>query len=200
MSQSKSESQRKARLTLMLLAVVFLGPMLVAVVMYYTDFRWRPAHTTQHGVLYQPPRPMPDATMAMVGGAGGNATLRGKWTLIYIGPGDCEAPCHEALDEMRQVRRALGRDMDRVQRLYVVTGGPPDTAFLEKEHPGIGVIANPQLAQDLAGQAGQHEQVGTGDIYLTDPLGNLVMRYPSGTSMKGMHGDLKHLLTVSTIG
>ena len=130
MSQSKNESQRKARLTLLLLAVVFLGPMAVAVVMYYTDFRWRRAHTTQHGVLY----------------------------------------------------------------------GPPDTAFLRKEHPGIGVIADLQVARDLAGQVGQADQSGAGDIYLTDPLGNLVMRYPAGTTMKGIHGDLKHLLTVSTIG
>ena len=197
MTPPVKDSQRKVRLTLLLLAVAFLGPMAVAMVMYYTDFRWRPAHTIQHGVLYEPPRPLPDVTIGVVGGAGGNATLRGKWTLIYVAPGTCEAPCHDALDEMRQVRRALGRNMDRVQRLYVVTAGSADTDFLTKEHPGIGVIAGGQVAQDLAGQL---DQGGVGDIYLADPHGNLVMRYPAGTSMKGMYGDLNHLLTVSTIG
>jgi hypothetical protein len=39
-----------------------------------------------------------------------------------------------------------------------------------------------------------------GEIFLADPLGNLVMRYPAGTGMKGIHGDLKHLLAISTIG
>jgi hypothetical protein len=200
MSQSINDSQRKARRTLSLLAVVFLGPMVVAVVLYYTDFRWRPSGTTQHGVLYQPPRPLPDVAMAIVDAAGGNATLRGKWTLIYIGPGDCQAPCRAALDAMRQVRRALGRDMDRVQRLYVVTAGTADTSFLTQEHSGIGIVADSRAAHDLAGQTGQADQGGAGDIFLTDPLGNLVMRYPAGTTMKGIYGDLKHLLTVSTIG
>jgi len=39
-----------------------------------------------------------------------------------------------------------------------------------------------------------------GEIVLADPLGNLVLRYPAGTGMKGIHGDLKHLLKISTIG
>ena len=192
-----TDAARNGRPMLLLLAVVFLGPMAVAMAMYFTGFRWRPGGTTQNGVLFEPARPLPDVTMTLASEPGKTATLRGKWTLIYIGPGACDAGCRQALAEMRQVRRALGRDMDRVQRLYLVTVGAPDSRFLAAEHPGLGVLALDPAVGKLAGVVGA---VGPGEIFLADPLGNLIMRYPAGTGMKGMHADLKHLLTISTIG
>jgi cytochrome oxidase Cu insertion factor (SCO1/SenC/PrrC family) len=138
-----------------------------------------------------------DGTITLMAGAGNRATLRGKWTLIYLGPGDCAVPCRQALEEMRQARRALGRDMDRVQRLYVVTVGTADTAFLTQQHPGIGLIAERQTVLALDSAIGER---WSGDIFLADPLGNLVMRYPAGTAVKDIHDDLKRLLTVSSIG
>jgi hypothetical protein len=192
-----NDAARKGRRTLLLLAVVFLGPMAVAMALYFTGFQWRPAGTTQNGVLYQPARPMPDAIMTLPGEPVRTAMLRGKWTLIYVGPGACDPTCRQALVEMRQVRRALGRDMDRVQRLYLVTEGSADTGVLAAEHAGLGVIAGDSGVAALTGIIGTG---GPGEIFLADPLGNLVMRYPAGTGMKGIHGDLKHLLTISTIG
>jgi hypothetical protein len=197
MSENTTAGQRKGRLTLLFLALVFLGPMVTAVLLYFTDFRWRPSGTTEHGILYQPPKPLADGTITLMAGAGNRATLRGKWTLIYLGPGDCAVPCRQALEEMRQARRALGRDMDRVQRLYVVTVGTADTAFLTQQHPGIGLIAERQTVLALESAIGER---WSGDIFLADPLGNLVMRYPAGTAVKDIHDDLKRLLTVSSIG
>ncbi len=192
-----TDARRKGRLTLLLLAVAFLGPMVVALALYGTGFQWRPAGTTQHGVFYQPARPLPDVTMALPGEPDASAVLRGKWTLIYAGPGACDATCRLALVEMRLVRRALGRDMDRVQRLFLVTEGRADAGFLAVDHPGLGVLAGDPGVSALTGIIGPR---GPGDIYLADPLGNLVMRYPVGTGMKGIHDDLKHLLKISTIG
>lgn len=183
-----TDAARRGRRTLMLLAIVFLGPMAVAMALYFSGFQWRPEGTTEHGMLYQPARPVP--ALAGTGRAG-------KWTLIYIGPGDCRADCREALLAMRQVRRALGRDLDRVERLYVVTRGAADQAFLDAEHPGIRVIADGATAGEFVTIAGEVRQ---GDIFLADPLGNLVMRYRAGTPMKGVHADLQRLLRISTIG
>ena len=192
-----SGNEHKGRRMLLLLALVFLGPMAAAMALYFTGFQWRPEGTTQHGVLFQPARSLPDMSMTLLSGNGGSASLGGKWTLIYIGPGDCAADCRQALVAIRQVRRALGRDMERVQRLYLVTAGRADREFLATEHPGIG------LAEGEPGAAGLLRVVGAvlpGDIFLADPLGNLVMRYPASTAMKGMHQDLQRLLKISTIG
>lgn len=192
-----SNGQDKGRRTLLLVALAFLGPMAVAMALYFTGFQWRPQGTTQHGILFQPARSLPDLPMTLLGAKGGSASLAGKWTLVYIGPGDCAAECRQALVEMRQVRRALGRDMDRVQRLYLVTAGSVDRDFLATEHPGIGLAQGEPAATGLLQVVGA---VQPGDIFLADPLGNLVMRYPAGTSMKGMHQDLQRLLKISTIG
>jgi hypothetical protein len=192
-----TDDRRKGRRTLLLLAAVFLGPMAVAVVLYFTGYQWRPKGTTEHGVLYQPPRPLPELRMALPGEQRESTALRGKWTLLYIGPGDCAADCREALLVMRQVRRALGRDLDRVQRLYLVTGGVADAQFLGTEHPGIGIVTDSVAVQAVSRII---DGVQSGDVFLADPLGNLVMRYPVGTGMQGMHADLERLLKVSTIG
>ena len=191
------EAVHKGRRTLLLLASVFLGPMAVAMALYYTGFQWRPEGTTEHGVLFQPPRPMPDLGMEVMDEIGGSAQLHGRWTLIYVGPGPCDAGCREALVTMRQVRRALGRDLDRVQRLYLVTDGTPDRQFLRAEHPGAAVVRDDAAVTSLTSIIGT---VRSGDIFLSDPLGNLVMRYPAGSTMKDIHTDLKHLLKLSTIG
>ena len=88
--------------------------------------------------------------------------------------------------------------MDRVQRLYVVTVGTADTRLSrEGASRASALIAAGPVAKILRRQ---WVIAGAGDLFLTDPLGNLVMRYPAGTTMKGMHGDLQHLLSVSTIG
>jgi hypothetical protein len=38
------------------------------------------------------------------------------------------------------------------------------------------------------------------DVFVVDPLGNIMMRFPVGTTMKDMHKDLTLLLKASTIG
>ena len=78
-----------------------------------------------------------------------------------------------------------------------MTGGSADRAFLGTEHPGIGLGENMALNQEIIAVTGE---VHDGDVFLADPLGNLVMRYPAGTTMRSMHEDLKRLLQVSTIG
>lgn len=192
-----TDATNRGRRTLLLLALVFLGPMALAVGLYVTDFQWRPEATTEHGDLYRPARPLPDLVATQPGRLGETFTLHGRWTLLHIGPGACAAECRQALVASRQVRRALGRDMDRVQRLFLVTDGHADQGMLAAEHPGIGLVEHPAAAAGLLQLVGP---TTPGDVFLTDPLGNLVMRYATGTPMKGMHADLQRLLKVSTIG
>ena len=197
MNDAAVRQVRKGRRTLLLLALVFIGPVFIAMGLYFTDFEWRPQGTTQKGELYQPARPLANIAFTLPGEPGKSPMLQGKWTLIYVGQGACDPGCRQALVEMRQVRRALGRDMDRVQRLYLVTSGEPDTAYFSTEHPGLGVSTT---AADVEALTRVIEPRGPHEIFLADPLGNVVLRYAPGTGMKGMHSDLKHLLKISTIG
>ena len=191
------DPQKKGRLQLVWIGIIFIGPFLLAYFLYNTDSGWIPSGGTEHGLLLDPPHLLPD-TVLTPGGDPDGPKFRRKWSLIIIAQGSCTEICKGALFETRQVRRALGHDDGRVQRVLYDESGMLDSAFLKREHPTL-VVVEPgsPVSRDLIPALGDHI---AGDIFLADPLGNLIMRFPQGTSMKGMHKDLKHLLKVSHIG
>ena len=191
------ESRTKGRLQLITVGIIFIGPFLFAYFLYNSDSGWLPSAGTEHGLFLEPPRLLPDTALTADGGANG-PKFRGKWSLIVIAEGQCAETCRDALYKTRQVRRALGRDDGRVQRVFFMESTSPDFDVLKREHPALVVVepgspVNHELAQVLGDRVG-------GDIFLADPLGNLIMRFPPETDMKGLHKDLKHLLKVSQIG
>jgi len=192
-----SDPIRKGRQQLILLASVFLGPLLIAFVFFYGEIGWRPVSSTANGQLINPPRLLPD--MALLPNENGESPrFHGKWSLVIFGDGDCDENCRTRLHETRQVRKVLNRDQDRVQRVLYVTGGSLDTDFIKTEHPGLVVIEkNAPVAKALL-EAISNRQ--SGDVFLVDPIGNLMMRFPRDTGMKGIHTDLKQLLKLSRIG
>jgi len=186
--------RNRGRRMLILLAVVFIGPLAAAFALYYGDI-WKPTGMAVNGLLIEPPRPLP--TAALVRGADG-PRLQNVWTLLIVAAGDCDQACRSALTESRQVRRALGNERDRVQRIWLVTRGEADPRFVGAEHPFLGIVpaGEPSLPAvlDLIGP------VTPGEVLVVDPLGNLMMRFPPNTTMKAMHTDLKKLLKLSRIG
>jgi hypothetical protein len=86
-----------------------------------------------------------------------------------------------------------GKDQDRIVRAWLVTGeGPPSPALLG-EHPGLVVIrVAPNALDPFPG--------GAPGVYLIDPLGNLVLRYPDDPDIRGIADDLARVLKASRIG
>lgn len=186
-----------SRLVPTLMALLFFGPLAVAIVMYYVGGpQWRPSGSIAHGVLLTQPRALPTGVMLMADGT--TADFGGKWSLLYVGRGDCDDPCKEALYRTRQVRRALGKEMSRVQRFFISTSGAPNPGFLAADHPGLLLMTDGLAARDaVLTTLGEFSE---GDVFIADPLGNVVLRFPPGTAMKDMHEDLQLLLKASQIG
>jgi hypothetical protein len=194
---------RRSRRIILTLLAMFFGSLLVAALLYYTGFR--PGGSTSHGTLIQPVRPLPAAVLLGADDQRLDAQfLRSKWSLAYVGAGNCDPRCREALTRSRQVRLALGKDSERVQRVFFVTGECCDQQYLSTEHPDL-IIARldeaadarllalfPGTATAAAGDAGR--------LYIIDPLGNLMMSYEPGDPPKGLLEDLKKLLKLSRIG
>ncbi|MGA2562215.1 MAG: hypothetical protein ABSF96_01515 [Steroidobacteraceae bacterium] len=180
---------RPNRRIVWLLALVFFAPLCLSFVMYYGS-SWRPAGHTNHGLLIEPPRTLP---------AVGAGLFTGKWSLVYVGAGDCDAACRRALYFMRQTYLGLGNLTPRVQRVFIVTGNCCDHALLEREYSGL-ITFDPPALERAALLAQFPADARAAMLYIVDPRGNLMMRYDSQASPRGLHEDLEKLLHLSHIG
>ena len=197
-----AEARRRSRLGLIGLAALFFLPLLLAFWLYYgTD--WRPAGGAEHGALIDPPRPLPDVALLRPDGTStGAGFLRGDWRLVYVGSGACDPGCREALVKSRQVRLALDKDVNRVARVFLYAGSPPDPGYLASEHPDLAAAGLDDDAgrSVLAAFPQDPPPMTAGHLYIVDPLGNLMMRYPADAAPRAILSDLERLLRLSHIG
>ena len=157
---------------LLWVALVCAAPLVLGTAAYV--FRWVAGKTSNYGELLTPPRPV-----------AGLERLRGKWVLVMFDAGACDAYCEKKLYYLRQVRRAQGKDMDRVERLWVITDGAKPRAEIL---PGIeGTRFAALAAKEFPGNPVEH-------LYLVDPQGNLMMRFPHEPDPSAMIKDLQRLL------
>lgn len=180
-----------------LLALLFVGPFVTAIVLYYYGGdSWRPQGSVAHGMLIENPPSLGREPVLLPDGT--RTAFIGKWSLLYTGSGNCDRNCQQALYQLRQVRLALGKDMSRVQRFFIATSGTPDVGLISSAHPDLLVIDSSTAASvRVLATLGTYSEA---DVFVVDPLGNIMMRFPAGTTMKDMHKDLSLLLKASTIG
>ena len=126
MSLPATPAQPKRRM-LMLLALLFFTPLLLSFALYYGS-GWRPAGRTNHGVLIEPAHPLPRLAAD---------AFSGRWSLVYIGSGDCDADCRNTLYYMRQTHLGLANLAPRVQRVFLVSANCCDRDYLAREQPGL---------------------------------------------------------------
>jgi len=197
-----SEPQASRRPLWMLLALFFV-PLAIAFAFYYGGW-WRPQGSTEHGDLIHPARPLPTVALTRPdGGATSAKFLQERWSLVFIGSGDCNARCRSALADMQRVRELLGKDIARVQSVFLVSDKCCDRS-LSATYPALIVArVDADQAAPLLAQFPIYDNVPlseAGRIYVVDPLGNLMMSYAPEASSIGIYEDLKKLLKLSHIG
>lgn len=182
-----------ARVQMLVIAGVFLGPLLIAAIMYYGG-ALQPEGRTNHGALLEPiisiPETLPESTIAEQGD--------GYWLLVYSDQAACGEDCTQALYTTRQLRKMLGKEMDRLKRVWLHGETPLDTVFLSKEHAGLITLADQDLSALLNNK--KPAELPAGGYFLVDPLGNLVMYFEPGIDPSLMVEDIKRLLKLSRIG
>lgn len=184
------------RKVLALILALFALPFLTAFGLY--TMHWRPATVASYGTLVNPPFGLPlDDLRRLDGDAFAPDALRGRWLMVLALPGRCEARCLESLDEMRRIQVALYRNMGRVGRLVLAEASDPLLLDSVKAAPDLLVARAEGAWRELPGQ----DNVDAAPrLFLVDPLGNLVMRYPSRPDPAGVKADLEHLLKYSWNG
>lgn len=187
-------AQTKSRLQFLLIALVFLGPLIVAAWLYFQGEALQPRARTNHGALLEPIVNLNDE----LPGSPIHAHSDQNWLLIYAQTGPCEEPCRNALYTIRQSRLMLGREMDRLQRVFLHDVGTLDTVFVAEQHQGLITIEDSSLAGLLNNK--KPADLPAGGYFLVDPLGNLVMYFRPDLNPSEMVDDIKRLLRLSRIG
>jgi hypothetical protein len=191
----------RQRLILLFIIACFAVPLTAA---WLLVGRWQPGGSVQHGELLNPARPLANLRFTTLDNRPSDGTtVRGYWVLVRVGSAtECDTSCQTALYAMRQVRLALGKDTGRVKTLLLLDGLPAASLrqWLATDHPAMIVgVADTTTRTELSGAFGS-TGAGGGWIYLVDPLGNLLMRYPVAVEPRGMLKDLQRLLRLSNIG
>lgn len=186
--------QLTSRSKFLLILGVFAVPVIAA---YLAYFGWRPSGHANYGDLIQATPLQHTAGRMLDGEPFDLKTLQGKWLMVHVGADRCDAACAQQLYLMRQVRIALGKDQSRIERLWVLTGSEEPDPMLLRDHPGLLVWrpAAASFAEQFPATSNRSDHV-----YLVDPLGNLMLRFPAGVDPKRMMKDLKLLLKASQIG
>jgi cytochrome oxidase Cu insertion factor (SCO1/SenC/PrrC family) len=208
-------NDRRQRRLLVGLAALFFAPIALSFYLYYGHSTLKPVSHVNRGTLIVPPHTVPEGGLPLLrsGVPTDAAFLRSKWTLLYVNLGPCAEQCRRKLYDTRQVRTALDRDMTRVQRVFVTSADCCDADWLEHEHPDlIAVLAAPADGRELTTPGSgaplltslptfDSIPAGRADrVYVIDPLGNLMMTYPSDFQPKGLLEDMHRLLKLSHIG
>jgi hypothetical protein len=166
----------------------------------------RPSSRTNYGELLDPRQfPIPPLGVTTLDGKPtGLEAYHGKWIMLQVGASDCPQTCRDKLVAMRQQRLMQGKDAERIERVWLVTDAQPLDTMLLREFDGTRMLRVPAgaLARWLPVEPGSQ---AADYMYLIDPLGNLMMRFPKDFNQdveqrNKVKRDIGKLLKASAIG
>jgi cytochrome oxidase Cu insertion factor (SCO1/SenC/PrrC family) len=192
------KQQSKGRWKLFAVMAICAAPVIGS---YFTYYVIKPQGRTNYGTLLDPRvYPMPALGSTLLDGQ--PTTLdayKGKWIMLQVDSADCTDACKTKLYDMRQLRLTQGKDMDRIERVWLVTDKAPLETLVLRAYDGTHVLrADPAalkswLPADEGTTPADH-------LYMIDPLGNLMMRFPKDADANKIKKDISKLLKASRIG
>ena len=191
------------RLKMLLVLLVCAAPVIAS---YFTYFVLRPEGRSNYSELVLPQRSIPvDLPMAdLQGRSVPAASLKGQWLLIVVAGGACDAQCENYLWLQRQLREALGRDKDRLDKVWLIHDeAAPRPATLQAIGAGTGQGAATTVLRVAPGPLGDWLKPAAGrtlsqHMAIVDPMGNWMMRVPPDPEPGRLKRDVEKLLRASS--
>ena len=186
---------RAGRWKMILLMLVCAAPVIAS---YFTYYVIRPEGRRNYGELIDPQRPIPALSGINAQGQTVPLTsLRDQWLLISVADSACNELCQQHLYLQHQMRETLGREKDRLDWVWLRTGSASLSPALSEATQAAVVLSMDRsaLASWLEPAAGQQLE---DHLYVVDPLGNWMMRFPADLDPKQAKRDLDRLLRASS--
>ncbi len=185
---------RQGRLQMLLVLLVCALPVLAS---YFTYYVVRPQARSNYGVLIEPQRPMPGSAGLSLSDLQGRAidpqSLRGQWLLVVVAGGACDALCERQIYLQRQLREALGKNKDRIDRVWLIDDAEAPRADLRAALEGATLLRAPAAALAAWLQPAPGQPLGA-HFYIVDPMGNWMMRMPAPSDPALVKRDLERLM------
>lgn len=194
-------ARKRGRWMLWLVLLVCASPMIAS---YFTYYVIKPEKRNNYGTLIdQRAHPVPAmATTTLDGRPQALEQFKGKWVMLMVGPGACPDSCRKQLFALRQLRLMQGKEADRIERVWLITDQEPLDTLIIREYDGTHMLradaaaVNQWLPVDGGTTPADH-------IYLIDPLGHLMMRFPKDPQLqevRKVYKDINKLLKASAVG
>jgi hypothetical protein len=197
-SKAEPQQRKRGRWMLWLVLLVCASPMIAS---YFTFYVIKPEKRNNYGTLIdQRAHPVPAmATTTLDGKPAALEQFKGKWVMLMAAPGACDEACRKQLFAMRQLRTMQGKEMERIERVWLITDQEPLDTMVIREFDGTHMLRADArsvaswLPADPGTSAADH-------IYMIDPLGHLMMRFPKDPEPRKVYKDIYKLLKASAVG
>ncbi len=201
MTDVEAAVKTKSRVGLIGLLAVFFVPLILALLMFFNLDAWRHPERSNYGELMLPIEPLTSFTGVGADGSVLDITFFEKiWSVVYVAQGQCDIYCETSLFVITHARLRLGRDSSRLQYVYLATdqASYDSGKSMQERNPAMQIVR--VVESDVASTLQLIDTAAPTNTYLIDPHANKVLRYPSGSSTKGLYSDLHKLLENSRIG
>jgi hypothetical protein len=176
---------RRGRWILVLIFLLFFGTIFGAGVLRFSG--WQPQGTKVHGEMLQP---AVDARAVVPklkdGGDYAWQPAERMWRIAVAPPAGCASECVKLAKDLDVVWQLFGNKADHVEILWIGThpAGAPQTPALRVLQATPELLAALPRASDPAGVP----------LYVIDPNGFVILRYPPGTDPGFIRTDVSKLL------
>lgn len=187
LTPEQRQRQKRSRLALLGIFVVFFGTMLVAGLLRFSG--WKPDGLKSHGTIINPVIDARELAPSTVDGRqyAWNPTDR-RWRMLVVNGATCDAKCEAFAADLDKVWQLLGQNKDRVDVLWM--GATPSQTQVHNLYP---LSADASLRSVLPANGRAPTSVGM-PVYIIDPNGFVMMEFPPGTDVSGIRADLAKVL------
>ena len=194
----ENNQKRMGRWKLLAVIAVCAAPLIASYLTYYVI---KPQGRTNYGVILDPRLysiPVMVGT-SLDGKSTSLNTYKGKWIMLQVDGAECLERCKTKLLQMRQLRLMQGKERDRIERVWFITDkNKVDASFL-REYEGTHTLrVDPESIKKWL--PAEIETTIEDHIFMIDPLGNLMMRFPKNADPSKVKKDITKLLKASSIG
>lgn len=194
----KHKQSKNYLIIFLLLIIIFLAPLIIAVLLYNKNPLWLHKKTINKGYLLSSNVNLQQLMLTPIKSS--SKTFNQSWFLFYLAQSPCQKICQKKLHLLRQIILALGKNSSRVKYGVILTNDKPliiQTLIKQDSNLQIYKIYKSEINKyDALLKLSKYSN----GYYLADRFGKIILYYTSNTQGEDIYKDLSRLLTISTTG